>query len=109
MSNENLDYFGFRDLHGFKDYLVYVYAYAPNLFPAEDWQKPDEQMTLERAFKGFRLGIEVSISEKGERPVFNECRKLIEDAYADYLAGNDLGGQHKLEAVERLLKKVHTR
>jgi hypothetical protein len=102
-------YFGFRDLHGFKDFVVYVFMCAPEMFPEDDWRGPDEQMNLERAFVGLRYGLELSVKERGNCDTLAACRELVEFAHADYVAGRDHAGQLKLEDVDRLLKKMPTR
>jgi len=51
-------YFGFTDLHGFKDFVAEVIVCAPDMFIPMDWLKPDEQMNLERDFVGLRYGLE---------------------------------------------------
>jgi len=101
-------YFGFRDLHGFKDFVVYVFSCAPDLFPEDDWRGPDEQMNLERAFVGLRYGLGLALTEKGDSDTLARCRALVDEAYADYDAGRDHAGQLKLEEVEKLLKRLPT-
>jgi len=102
-------YFGFHDLHGFKDFVVYVFSCAPNLFPEDDWRGPDGQMNLERAFIGLQYGLQLAAKEKGESDLLEKCRSLIDSAYIEYRAGHDHLGQAKLEEVEKLLKKLPTR
>ena len=102
-------YFGFTDLHGFKDFVVYVLSCAPDLFPEDDWRAPDQQMNLERAFLGLRYGLQLMATEKGESHLLNECRQLVDEALTEYRAGRDHDGQKKLEQVENLLRKVPSR
>ncbi len=102
-------YFGFRDLHGFKDFVVYVYSCAADLFPEDDWRGPDEQMNLQRAFVGLRYGLSLAAAEKWDSDTLARCRALVDEAYADYCAGRDHAGQIKLEEVEKLLKKLPTK
>ena len=101
--------FGFTDLHGFKDYVVYVLSCAPDLFPEEDWASPEDQMNLDRAFVGLRYGLDLTAKEKGDSEVVAKCRELVEEAYAEYVAGRDMGGQRKLEEMDELLKKLPSR
>ena len=102
------DTYGFNDLHSFKDFVCYVYACAPDLFPFDDWRSPEDQMTLERAFVGLRYGLDLAAKEKGESAVLARCRALVEESYAEYKAGRDHAGQLKLEEVEKLLAKLPT-
>jgi hypothetical protein len=99
-------YFGFTDLHGFKDFVVEVITGAPNDFMEMDWLKPDEQMNLDRAFVGLRYGLKLTAEEKGESPLVGKCRVLVEEAYELYRAGQDHAGQLKLEEMETLLKTL---
>lgn len=98
----------FNDVHSFKDYVVYVYSCAPDLFPPEDWLPPDGQMNLDRAFVGLRYGLDLAAKEKGESALLARCRALVEESYAEYKAGRDHAGQLKLEEVEKLLAKLPT-
>lgn len=99
-------YFGFTDLHGYKDFVGYVILCAPDLFPEQDWRDPGEQMNLERAFAGLRYGLTLVSKEAGESPLLERCRQLVEQARADYGAGRDMAGQVKLEEVDRLLREL---
>lgn len=101
-------YFGFTDLHGFKDFVVFVLSCAPDLFPVEDWLAADQQMDLERAFKGLRYGLDIAEKEVGEGLILKQCRELVEQAYVEYRAGRDMAGQVKLEEVDELLRKLPT-
>jgi hypothetical protein len=102
-------YFGFQDLHGFKDFVIEVISGAPDSFMEMDWLKPDEQMNLERAFIGLRYGLNVTASEKGENDVVSKCRRLVEESFVDYQAGQDVEGQKKLEEMDRLLNLLPSR
>lgn len=102
-------YFGFTDLHGFKDFLVSVIVDAPDEFSEMDWLAPEDQMNLERAFVGLRYGLNLTEQEKGASDVVTQCRALVEQAYAAYRAGDDMQGQRKLEEIEKLLKKIPSR
>ena len=99
-------YFGFTDLHGFKDFLVAVIVDAPDDFMEMDWLKPEDQMNLDRAFVGLRYGLDLTAKEKGDSEVVAKCRELVEEAYAEYVAGRDMEGQRKLEEMDQLLKKL---
>lgn len=102
-------YFGFKDLHGFKDFVGFVILCAPDEFPSDDWLQPEEHMNVERAFVGLRYGLGVTASEKGESETLASCRRLVEEAYAEYQAGRDLEGQRKLEEMDALLSKLPSR
>lgn len=102
----NPAYFGFTDLHGFKDFVVEVITGAPDDFMEMDWLKPDEQMNLDRAFIGLRYGLKLTAQEKGESTLLAKCRALVEEAYALYRAGQDNDGQAKLEEMESLLNTL---
>lgn len=98
--------FGFSDLHSFKDYVVWVQTGASTSFPVEDWAGPDNQMTLDRAFEGLRLGLTMAVEKEGEREEFTRGRALVEEAHAAYRDGNVRDGFFKLEELQKLLKKV---
>jgi hypothetical protein len=98
--------FAFSDLHSFKDYVGFVKLCAPDRFPHREGVVPDEQWTVDLAFDGLRLGMDMATKEKGELPAFDQCRKLIEEAYPCYKGGNRREGYFKLEEVQKLLKKI---
>jgi hypothetical protein len=98
--------FPFSDLHSFKDYVVFVQMCLPDQFDPRDGYGPEEQWTLDLAFEGLRYGLALAVEEKGERPVFQKCRELVEEAYRHYREGNKRAGFFALEEVSKLLRKV---
>ncbi len=98
--------YGFSDLHGFKDYIIFVSTCAPNRFPKRDHRPPEEQWTLDLAFAGLRYGLQLTAAEKGELPILAVCRQLVEEAYAFYREGRRREGFFKLEEVAKLLKAI---
>lgn len=101
--------FPFSDLHSFKDYVGFVKLCAPDEFPHREGVSQSEQWSLDLAFDGLRLGLKLAAEEKGERPVFEECRSMIEAAYLEYQSGHMKEGFVKLAEVQKLLKKVPSR
>lgn len=97
---------GFHDLHSFKDYAGFVRLCAPDEFPVEDFLPPEEQMMLDRAFDGFRYGLNLTGRELGELPVLVRYRNMVEEAYQHYCGGRMREGFFKLQEMENLLKKV---
>lgn len=98
--------FPFNDLHSFKDYVVFVQTYAPDRFRPREAAGPEYQWTLDLAFKGLRLGLNMAIKEKGERKEFAESSRLVEEAYDAYKSGDMRSGFMKLEQVQKVLRKV---
>ncbi len=99
----------FHDLHGFKDYVTFVYLCAPDHFPEREGFGPDEQWTLDLAFEGLRHGLSLTATEKGELPVVATCRSMVEEAYTHYGEGRMREGFFKLEEMEKLLKTLPSR
>src|SRR5690349_781394 len=100
--------FPFSDLHSFKDFVGFVRLCAPDQFPRRDSLPEQDQWTLQLAFEGLRLGMDMAEKEKGPLPVFAECRRLFDEAHAEYLAGHMLEGFAKMGEVKKLLRKVPT-
>jgi hypothetical protein len=98
--------FPFTDLHSFKDYVIYVQTYLPDRFRPREGAGPEDQWSLELAFRGLREGLNLAVREKGPKPVFEECEKLVSAAYDEYRAGHVREGFFKLEEVNKLLRKV---
>lgn len=99
-------YFGFRDLYGFKDFVGYVFLCAPDEFPADDWLEPEQQMTCERAFLGLRYGLGLAVAEQGESDLLKQCHELVEDAAVKFSSGDNSGGRAALDEVRSLLKRL---
>jgi len=93
--------FPFSDLHSFKDYVIYVQTYRSDRFPPRTAVGPEDQWSLELAFEGLGVGLDVAVREEGECLVFSECRKLIGEAHEYYRAGNLRGGFSKLEELSK--------
>ena len=66
--------FPFSDLHGYKDYVVFVQTYLPDRFHHREGVGPEEQWTLDLAFEGLRHGLDLAVAEKGEIAVEFEPR-----------------------------------
>jgi hypothetical protein len=98
--------FPFTDLHSFKDYVVFVKMCAPDLFPEREGVGPENQWTLDLAFIGLRLGLEMAEKQKGQRPVFSDCARLVDEAERSYRAGDRRGGFTSLDNVRKLLGRV---
>lgn len=100
--------FPFDDLHGFKDYVGFVAMCAPSDFPNREGRPFDSQWSLSLAFEGLRLGIDLAKREKGNKPVFDECLQLIEQAYMQYQNGDDVAGFKTLDSVRKKIGKIRT-
>jgi len=100
--------FPFDDLHGFKDFVTFVGLCAPDDFPIRDNRSKEEQWTLVLAFQGLKEGMSMARREKGDRPGFDRCDKLIDEAYEQFAAGNRKGGFVAIQEVRRILSGVST-
>ena len=100
--------FPFDDLHGFKDYVVFVRMCAPDRFPHRDGRAPDEHWTLELALEGLQQGLALAVHEKGNRPQFERARQLFEKASSAYRLGDRPTGFRALDEAHKLLREVRT-
>ena len=50
----------------------------------------------------------MAVEEKGPKPVFEQCRQLVEQAYHHYKVREEDEGWYALEEVRKLLRKVRT-
>jgi hypothetical protein len=98
----------FHDLHGFKDYISFVYIRAPDRFREREGYGPDEQWTLELAFEGLRHGLDITAKEKGELPVLEKCRAMVEEAYVHYREGRMREGSFMLQDMAKLIRKLRS-
>jgi len=100
-------YYGFTDVRGFRDFILEVIAGAPADFMEMDWLSPEEQMTLDRAFEGLRIGFDLVEWEFGSTKA-SPMRAFANESLAAYRNGDDRSGQSKLEAIEKLLRRLST-
>jgi hypothetical protein len=94
---------GFTDLHSFKDYVVYVAACAPDLFPEQD---PAPRDTLESAFEGLHYGLMLSESQGANSAVIAKCRELMQTALHHYRAGREREGMLAMEEMSKTIKRL---
>lgn len=99
----------FHDLHGFKDYISFVYISAPDRFQEREGYGPNDQWTLDLAFEGLRHGLAITAKKKGELPVLATCRAMVEEAYTHYREGRDRDGCLKLQEMAKLIRKLPSR
>ena len=100
--------FPFTDLHSFKDYVVFVRMCAPDQFPTREGVSPEDQWTLELAFRGLREGLLLAAKEKVAREELNQCSILLDEAYAHYDLGQRKEGFAALDQMHKILKKIRT-
>jgi hypothetical protein len=98
--------FPFNDLHSFKDFVIFAQICSPDEYPQRDGILTKTPWTLELVFDGLRHGLEMAVHEKGDRIAFVESRRLVEEAYEAYKAGDIRSGFMKLELVQKRLRKV---
>ena len=98
--------FPFNDLHSFKDYVAFVQICSATKFPQRDGALASTPWTLNLAFEGLRLGLDMAVREKGDRTEFSQSRHLIEQAYKAYKSGDVSTGFMQLEQVRKLLRKI---
>jgi hypothetical protein len=81
---------------------------APNQFPVREGVRPEDQWTLELAFRGLREGLLLAIEEKGQREEFDQCEKLVDEAYVHYQDGRRKDGFMLLDQMHKILRKIRT-
>ncbi len=88
------------------DFIGYVVLRAPDRFPKEDYLRPDEQMTLEKAFEELDAGLAfVDSSVVGEETAAR-LGALLHESKLAYLDGDRLKGAHTLQDFEALIFKT---
>ncbi len=74
------------------NHIAYVRGYAPNDFKEEDFLLPEEQMTLDRAFKLLDDGINVAYPEDTFAEKRAELRDALSRSLQAYRAGDEIAG-----------------
>jgi len=101
--------FPFSDLHSFKDYVGFVKICAPDLFPDREGVSASDQWSLDLAFEGLNLGLELAAHEGAKVSALAECRELFTTAYTQYVSGNKKDGFEAMAAAQRILRKLPSR
>src|SRR3569623_1136635 len=100
--------FPFDDLHGFKDYVVFVRMCAPDNFPQREGRPSNEQWTLELELEGLQQGLPLAVRENRNRPQFERARQLFENASSAYRKGDKLTGFKALDESHMLIRQVRS-
>lgn len=95
-----------NNLDGLYDFIGYVVLRAPDSFPKEDYLKPEEQMTLEKAFSELRAGLNFVESEVVGVETKLQLSSLLEEAQTAYVQGEQKKGAHLLQDFEALIFKT---
>lgn len=91
------------DLSSLYDFLGYVVLRAPDHFQREDYLRPEEQMTLQKAFHELRTGLDFVEEGFVGKTVKDRLYVLLDEAKAAYAAGDRHKGAHLLQDFEALL------
>lgn len=74
------------------NHIAYVRAYAPNYFKERDFLLPEEQMTLDLAFKFLDDGVDVAYAEETFAEKRAELRAALSRALGAYRSGDEIAG-----------------
>ena len=94
-----------NNLDGLYDFIGYVVLRAPDKFPKEDYLKPDDQMTLDRAFSELRAGLNFVEADVTGVETKRRLASLLDEAHAAYISGERKKGAHLLQDFEALIFK----
>jgi hypothetical protein len=86
-----------RDIKSLYNFIGYVVLRAPDRFPKEDYLSDAEQMTLEHAFTELRNGVALVEADFPGADVQRGLSALLQESFAAYESGNEMGGAHKLQ------------
>ena len=78
---------------------------APDNFPIEDYLRPEEQMTLQKAFHELQAGIDFVEEDVVGKTVEDRLYVLLDEAQAAYTAGERYKAAHLLQDFEALIFK----
>jgi hypothetical protein len=103
-----LSSFPFHELHSFKDFSGFVRMCAPDLFPAREGVRESEQWSLELAFEGLNVGLDMAREQAASPSVIAECQALFDLALSDYRAGDRREGFYAMDKAQRAFSKIRT-
>ena len=90
---------------GFRDFLSLVIVHAPDEFPEEDFLEPEEQLTLDMAFKELHIGVNLLSAKRVTEAKRNELRSILQKAHSKYFEGRDVEAAHLLQELEAIAFK----
>jgi len=82
------------------EFIAYVVLTAPDAFP------PEDNMTIDAAFRELGHGLDCVQLERGDSAMIQESRKLFREAYSLYKEGKTNEGAWKLQDAEEVLMRL---
>ncbi len=95
-----------RDINSLYNFIGYVVLRAPDQFPREDYLRPEEQMTLDRAFDELRHAITFVEQYFPGADRDRGLSVLLERSLTSYRNGDIVAGAHTLQDFQDLIFKV---
>lgn len=86
------DPWAIRSVDDLWNHIAYVRGYAPDYFPVRDFLRPEEQMTLDRAFALLRDGVWVAYPEEESHDRRRWLFDALDRAFAAYRDGDEVAG-----------------
>jgi hypothetical protein len=89
-----------NDLGEFRQLLHVAVMCAPDKFPVRDFLQPQDQLTLDSAFKDLNRGIEFV---RGEAIDKSKLQAMLDQSLALYRQGRAVEGAHILQDLEDMV------
>lgn len=86
------DPYAIKSVDDLWNHIAYVRGYAPNYFKVKDFLRPEEQMTLDRAFALLRDGVWVAYPEEQFEDKRQWLFGALDRALAAYRDGDEAAG-----------------
>jgi hypothetical protein len=84
------------------DFISLVVVHAPDEFPEEDYLKPEQQLTLDKAFVELRRGMDLLRAQIRDPELVARLEQMLDASYASYRAGEQVKGAHLLQDFREL-------
>ncbi|MCB9596938.1 MAG: hypothetical protein H6719_29720 [Sandaracinaceae bacterium] len=88
-----------RDEATLRELLSFVLIYAPN-FPKEDFLAPEDQITLDSAFRRLRDGLVFVRGLRSDAERYRSVCQNLERAHRCFAVGDRRGGTDLIQAVD---------
>ena len=92
-----------RNLQGLYDFIATVVLGAPDRFRYRDHRPSEDQLSLDRAFKELRSGLEFVAASDTDPGFHDRLREVLDQSLEAYRAGDRKRGAHLLQDFQDMI------
>ena len=92
-----------NDLKEFRQLLHVTVMCAPDKFPVRDYLQPEDQLTLDTAFKDLHYGMQFVAKHVKDAERLSQIQAMLDEALVSYKQGLAIEGAHLLQDLEDMI------